>query len=331
MYSGLEQGALWISAALLFGGTLGYVIAGVRVQWLRSGLTLAAGGCLLLAPFLLPSGSRIGRSAVATVVVLAVHRLWETASNVYPIQAQQSFYNYLCYFLYVPEIQFSATPKHRSLAQREGAWRLIRGLLHALVAGLAFTAIAHWPGLMEDRAASTLWQLVTMYTFCAACCDLLGGSSMLATGHGALEVFHWPFLATSPREFWGRRWNMTFHNACYRLIFSPLVASPFAMRRPWLAASLVFAWSAAVHEYVVVAALGQATFHMTAFFLIQGAATALQSLIRRSKRVKPLPRPWGIFLHTLWMGATSTLFFAPVTQIVQPLQLLQTLPLSLLP
>jgi hypothetical protein len=116
-------------------------------------------------------------------------------------------------------------------------------------------------------------------------------------------------MARSPREFWGRRWNTIFRNMAHRLIFLPLLP-----RSPLLAASLVFIWSALVHEYVVVASLHTTHGEMTLFFLIHGAATILNT--RLSGRLS-LPKSVAIALHALWMFVTSPLFFSPMRQIVR--------------
>lgn len=75
-----------------------------------------------------------------------------------------------------------------------------------------------------------------------------------------------PLLATSVRDFWGRRWNRTVSDWLRRYVFSPLA------RRGWpgLGLTAAFVVSAAFHFYIVVVALGpgEATV-MAAFFLAQ--------------------------------------------------------------
>ena len=131
---------------------------------------------------------------------------------------------------------------------------------------------------------------------------------MLLCRYDAAEVFVAPMAARSPREFWGRRWNMTFRNTSHRLIFAPLQA-----QSPVLAGALVFLWSAALHEYLVIASLRTSTGEMGAFFVIHGIAALLDTRFRARA---PLPKAMGIGLHWLWMWCTSPLFFAPLLAIV---------------
>ena len=44
----------------------------------------------------------------------------------------------------------------------------------------------------------------------------------LATGLHFAPAFQDPFLSTSPRDFWTRRWNLIFRNYSHRHVFMPI-------------------------------------------------------------------------------------------------------------
>jgi D-alanyl-lipoteichoic acid acyltransferase DltB (MBOAT superfamily) len=134
----------------------------------------------------------------------------------------------------------------------------------------------------------------------------------MQTGVRIGPMFDAPLLARSPRDFWSRRWNLAFRNLMHRLVFEPIRARGF----PRLGVALVFALSAAIHEYLVVAALGRTRGHMTAFFLLHGLATLADGTLARLRGGRRLlPRPLAIAAHLVWFLATTPLFFAPVLEI----------------
>lgn len=117
-----------------------------------------------------------------------------------------------------------------------------------------------------------------------------------------------PLLASSVREFWGRRWNRTVSDWLRKLTFIP-----FARRgRPGLGVVAAFAVSALFHFYIVVVPLG--VFEgmvMAAFFLAQIPLVfiervALTGASRFERRV------FAIFA----LLATSPLFLAPFNEIL---------------
>jgi len=66
-------------------------------------------------------------------------------------------------------------------------------------------------------------------------------------GVDAMPIMHAPILATSVADFWGRRWNLAFHQLAHEMVFRPL-------RRKLgvpLAAIAVFVVSGLVHESVI--------------------------------------------------------------------------------
>jgi Membrane bound O-acyl transferase family len=79
-----------------------------------------------------------------------------------------------------------------------------------------------------------------------------GGFELIALtwqslGVNARPIMSKPLRSTSLSEFWGKRWNLGFHQLSYDLIFRPLQKSWGV----WAAGFLVFIISGLVHDLVV--------------------------------------------------------------------------------
>jgi len=125
-------------------------------------------------------------------------------------------------------------------------------------------------------------------------------------------VFRLPVLASSPLDFWSRRWNLFYSRWAYRNLVFPLRR----VLRPLPAVAAVFVVSAAFHEYLVLLTLGETRGEMTAFFLLQGAAVIAEIWWRRNRGPRRLPRLAAWTLQSAWMGLTTVLFFARMERIL---------------
>lgn len=119
------------------------------------------------------------------------------------------------------------------------------------------------------------------------------------------ELFDSPLLATSPREFWSRRWNRFIGRFALRHVAQPLGQR---LPRPLVMMAVFFA-SAVFHEYFAWGAAGSATRPgtMTAFFLVHGVAVVL------GERFPAPPGTPRILTHmgtAAWMVVTAPWFFA---------------------
>jgi alginate O-acetyltransferase complex protein AlgI len=93
-----------------------------------------------------------------------------------------------------------------------------------------------------------------------------------ACGVAASHIFHSPLFARSVAEFWGRRWNLAFHEVVHSMVFRPLVG-----RLGVAAASLVtFAVSGVIHELVISLPAGAGYGLPTLYFLAQWLGVVLQ-------------------------------------------------------
>ncbi|KAG0357957.1 hypothetical protein BG005_002899 [Podila minutissima] len=138
---------------------------------------------------------------------------------------------------------------------------------------------------------------------------------------------YFPGVATSPAEFW-RQWHHLFQYIWVDLGFKPVhhllrkhVTKKTANRE--LASTLevvlpimgVFLMSGVMHEYMMVGMFHARVGHMTAFFLIQGAATILSKALHNTVGQK-VHVPPVILIALTWAFnlSTAALFMEPVLQ-----------------
>jgi hypothetical protein len=219
----------------------------------------------------------------------------------------------------------------RPHAWADGRRRLARAVLK--LPGVAVLVLAHlrWPGLHADPWVEAFWGLWLAWLAISAFVDVLSGLAM-QTGITVVESFDAPPLARSPREFWGRRWNLVVSDAVFRHVFLPLGG----LRHPLRATAWVFLVSGLVHELFVLVVLGHPARHsgfMMLFFGLQGLAVTAQlawdrgpgrrqrpaappgDAMRRGRQTS-MARPLAVALHLCWMTLTAPLFFAPIGELL---------------
>lgn len=116
-----------------------------------------------------------------------------------------------------------------------------------------------------------------------------------------------PLLATSVRDFWGRRWNRTVSDWLRRYVFAPLARRG----HPVLGLVAAFGVSGAFHFYIVIVPLGIAEgLIMAAFFLVQVPLIFIERrALAEAGRLER--RLFAIF----GLAATSPLFTIPFVEI----------------
>ncbi|MEK7468764.1 MAG: DCC1-like thiol-disulfide oxidoreductase family protein [Planctomycetota bacterium] len=133
----------------------------------------------------------------------------------------------------------------------------------------------------------------------------LASCAWRAAGRDADPVMNAPLLATSPSGFWSGRWNRGFSDLARDLVVRPL------RRAPGLALFTVFALSGLVHELVISVPARGGWGLPTAYFVLQGAAVALE----RSRLGKRLGLDRGLtgrlFAWTVVAGPAFFLFHPP--------------------
>lgn len=107
-----------------------------------------------------------------------------------------------------------------------------------------------------------------------------------ALGVDARPLMHWPILATSLSDFWGRRWNTAFRDLTHRFLFRPLIARV----GPAPAVLVGFLFSGIVHDAVISLPARGGLGGPTLFFLIQGMGL----LVERSRPARRLGLTRGL-------------------------------------
>lgn len=88
---------------------------------------------------------------------------------------------------------------------------------------LALLAVSTaWPQFHDQWLSQMFWVVWVTYFAVTAVFDAMSGLGMVLVGVWANESFDASPLAASPRDFWGRRWNLLFRNQAHRHIFLPL-------------------------------------------------------------------------------------------------------------
>jgi len=156
--------------------------------------------------------------------------------------------------------------------------------------------------------------LVYFYLTIDALIQFDGVVIMWLTGWYVPPMFHYPFLSQSPRDFWGRRWNMMVHNFVHKHFFLPMKK---AVLPSILSVICIGLFTSVLHEYVVLfSAMSFEQFgQMSIFFLIHVFATIIQVILFKIGFWKGVPltfhKVFNIMLHSLWFIVTAPLFLRP--------------------
>jgi len=267
----------------------------------------------VLAPFE-PGAWALVRIAFSVAAVTMTTKVWTVArSRPRDPAMAATFARFALWFIMPPETTWP-TDDHARARHRELGLRRLGRVLAKAPGFVALYALQLWVPAVHDIAfAHAFWALWLCWLGISAIVDVVTGTAMLAGVH-VDEIFDTPPLARSPRDFWGRRWNLFVHHFAARFVFLPLGGR----RHPIVATFGVFACSGAMHEYFVFATLGgvsRYTGTMMAFFALQGVAVVGEMVLRRRSRRARLPRAAAIALHIGWLTVTGPLFFAPLTEI----------------
>ncbi|KAJ3679857.1 hypothetical protein LUZ60_016135 [Juncus effusus] len=122
--------------------------------------------------------------------------------------------------------------------------------------------------------------------------------------------FNKPYLSTSLRDLWGRRWNLMVSD-----ILRPTVYNPVRARYGTSAGILAtFAMSGLMHEIMFYyITFEKATGEVSSFFLLHGVCTALEGWYARHKNWPVPPKPVRTVLTIGFFAGTGYwLFFPPV-------------------
>lgn len=285
-----------------------------RVVWLVPALLLPA-----VLPLTIPAQWVYARALAAVWGITMAGKAWELWRGRVPEPRLLERLPTFCFWLLVPpKAEPSADGTAAAKVRAAGRRRLGRAVLKLPAVAALLLLHLRWPGLHASPWVEAFWGLWITWLGVSAFVDVVSGLAM-QTGIGVAEAFDVPPLARSPRDFWGRRWNLVVHDMVLRHVFMPAGG----LRRPLRATVWVFVISGLLHEVFVLAALGHPSEHtgsMMLFFGLHGLAVVGQlawerARRRRRRRARPLPRPVAVALHLAWMTLTTPLFFAPIGEV----------------
>ena len=274
------------------------VAARPRAGWLLAGLAAAL-------PLVWIPEERWARLLISAFAVVFAARSWERTHGRGP-DLQGSVVRFVVWWFVPAEARFPADSKEAARNRIDGFKRLGR-MLGKLAIVFVLALINR---VTEDITANVIvfaaWSMLFVYALISAIADGVTGLVM-TLGVRMSETFDAPFLARSPRDFWGRRWNLFVTRWAFRNVFVPAGGVRAGVR----ATMLVFLVSGLMHEYLVFTCgggFGTKTGHTLAFFLLQGVGVVALGRSRRHR----LPRSAAILLQLAFMIATTPLFFRPL-------------------
>jgi len=265
---------------------------------------------ILLIPFLIPGNFLIIRAAITIIVIVNVFKTIEYNYKHISLKMLYSFRRFLFWYFMPGDVTWNTTDEEAQKYQLEGRQRIRRGLIKITfyIGLIVLNTMALW--VNSFYYVAVFWMMWMLYLGTGLIDIYLG--LVMQSGVYITEVFNAPILANSPRDFWGRRWNLCFRNFAYRNIFIPMGGT----KHQFLSIPMVFIISGLLHEYFVFTIGGDLHGYMMLFFSIHGMTTLVYTKLHQWHKKKPfVPNFLAIILHLGWLILTSSLFFQPVIQI----------------
>lgn len=320
---------------------LTYMLRGSRLLWLLVAVTTWAPFWLLhiahdavsAGYFLSMEQLKFGAFFSSTVFSVAIFRIVEQAAGTSPPGATVTLRSWMTYFGAACDVRYKedGNPvRPIALASVHFLERIVYRLVGITVICSLLKQFGMRPftvALQGEVGAPGMWpleqptltcalahvadvyvQTFVVFLFLAFAYDV-GGLLLCAQRHVPAEVFRHPLvLSTSPRDFWGRRWNLMVHSTLRRSVFEPVTKGLGWSRSSGALAS--FAASAAFHEY-------QFTFgffpeyipgKVTLFFLAQAFICAAQAKLEKVVPTSHIPRVVKWFLTILAICPVGHIF-----------------------
>jgi hypothetical protein len=209
------------------------------------------------------------RFALCSPFVLYLFRTLEAVFGFVPAGAAGSFRVYAAYFALPFDMSFDATTNEPILATgdeiRAGARRAALDVAAVILLCSALSPRGYMPfgsrvaegpgsrappGLLRWRHLGDCLAIALFFqTGLSVASSVIGGAIEPALGYRSAPAMRSPITgATSPSDFWGRRWNVLVHAAIKRGVYKPVRQRTGSA----LAASMAaFAASGAFHEWLV--------------------------------------------------------------------------------
>lgn len=217
-----------------------------------------------------------------------------------------------------------------SIINFKGLLRLCKLVIKFSILSTVFGTIQSW-----DFKTSHLKYYVFMYLVgaCLYLCfhvilDTVAVIWELVFSLTPKQLFNAPFMASSPRDFWSKRWNMFFRDFFHKIFYKNHKSISYT--RAVGSALAIFAISGILHEYVHWSIMGTISGLNFIFFMIHGVATTLQVAIQSSfPALRRVPLVVAIPINSVFIALTIPFFVDPYIQsgFIQHVRL----PFSLLP
>lgn len=151
--------------------------------------------------------------------------------------------------------------------------------------------------------------------------DVFLGLEQAVAGVRFMDLFEAPILASSPRDFWSRRWNRVVRRQFHGQVFMPkenMDKKDLPSRGGFWGSRngrglIVFMLSGVLHELILWSNSREVTLENFAFFTLHGVAVMVEANVTRHR-----PRPshtvglWACRMtFLLFMTLTARLFVAP--------------------
>jgi hypothetical protein len=204
------------------------------------------------------------------------------------------------------------------------------------------TAFLHWTAVILSLAFALYLSMLMWYTIVFDLVQWSVGASIRR------DLFCRPWLTSSPRDLWGRRWNLPVQASLVEAAYRPccqlldaittkvyqsvpkkevdaksgVVLLPRPLRRinRFIAGFGVFLFSAIIHEYTLSVTFGRSDFDHLRFFTFHGLLIIGYTLLETVARALlpsafmpngSLPFVFGWFITWLCMAMSSQWFFMP--------------------
>mmetsp|Transcript_88330 Transcript_88330/g.214175 ORF Transcript_88330/g.214175 Transcript_88330/m.214175 type:complete len:312 (+) Transcript_88330:2-937(+) len=280
-----------------------------------------------------PMRTMMSNFCMSLLASVGFFRWAELAFRTGPTGVDHSMRSAALYFSSTAEVLFD--DDGRALAPPPGRrWQLFWSALGHAVALLLVIGIAEisqftpflGPGvdILRLPLLGFPWSLPAIWL--QAAWTYLSLSATIESGRFIWAIFgvethtamrHPLLLATSVRDFWGRRWNLLIHRLMHRNFFTPLKARC----GPRAGAVAAFLASALFHEYSWLLVSWEVTHFKPggplAFFAVQFVLLTVEAMLKRTSlgcAVSRLPAPVQTLLTTLAILPFGPLFLSDLSR-----------------
>lgn len=220
-----------------------------------------------------------------------------------------------------------------SALNSKGLIRLVKAAIKFAILSTIFENIQTWefPTTNHFKYYTFMYLVgLCLYLCFNVLLDTVGLFWEVVYGMKPKELFRTPFMASSPRDFWSKRWNMFFRDFFHKIFYKNYKSISYL--RSVLSALAIFAISGVLHEYVYWSIMGKLSGLNFMFFMVHGLATTLQVIIQTMfPALRRIPVAVAIPINSVFLALTMPLFIDPyiqsgfITQVKIPFSLMPTL------